>query len=243
LGLKLPQPQRHLNFGTAIHAAIENIYEQLDEKDGWSLAEFAVVKKVFLNYWKLDCISDDDFPTEAERLKCYEEMKADGLNMLEDYWNNKELLLNESDIDIVKSEVVVKTELVNPLTKEILQVPLSCRIDALTRNGKIVEFKTSSSKYDETETALKPQGLAYSFAYLMMNQKLPVGLDYIILLKGRAKNRVQHIKLNHNHSDMLAFFERVKSILQRISNKEFDRPMINHPYFCDCDKFELALKY
>ena len=39
-------------------------------------------------------------------------------------------------------------------------------------------------------------------------------------------------------ADLLAFDKRVRSILEKIRNREFDRPQKGHPFFCDCQKFE-----
>ena len=47
LGLKLPQDMRHMNFGTAVHAGIGNIYDQFDKDQKWELAEFKHVKSSF----------------------------------------------------------------------------------------------------------------------------------------------------------------------------------------------------
>mgnify|MGYP001563047728 CR=1 FL=1 len=248
LGLKLPEPQRHLNFGTAIHKAIGNIYEQYDSKTRWKYAEFGVVRKTFLDNWTLNCISDIDFKDKELKKQCYEDMLFDGLKMLKEYWDNKEVYESIDDINITAMEIPIKVEMINPETKQTLPIPLSCRLDALTKSGKIVEFKTSSSLYDENETRSKPQGLAYSFAYLMKNGKLPQGLDYLVMLKGRKKDnvakatRIQHIRLKHDESDMLAFFSRVKVILQKIINREFNRPLVSHANYCDCRKFEDTLK-
>ena len=242
LGLQLPQAMRHLNFGKAIHAAIDNIYNQYTADGGWSLAELSLAKKNFLQEWQPSSISEEDFKTVAERLECYEAMKIDGLDLVEAYWDTKELLLADG-IDVTQVEIPIRIPLKHPTTDEVLPVIISGRLDGLTDSGRIVEFKTSSAKYDEMETRNKPQGLSYSYLYYMTRHKLPAGLDYIVLLKGRKKQRIQHIKIQHDESDIIAFFERVRVVLQKIANREFDRPKIGHARYCDCEKFEAALSY
>jgi hypothetical protein len=240
LGLQLPQPQRHLKFGTAIHAAIDNVYEQMDKDTLWDNAEFNCVKRTFEDNWTIHCISDDDFKTKEEKEKCYQEMYDDGIAMLKSYWNKKEILLAEG-IDIKESEVIVKVPIENIETGEVLAVPLSCRLDGITSTEGIAELKTSSTKYDEIQTAQMPQALAYPYAYWKKYGKIPKFLYYIILRKKLQKeDRIQVIKIIPTEQTLLEFYHLVDVVLQKIANREFSKSA-NHPRFCDCSRYETAL--
>lgn len=239
LGLKFPQAMRHLNFGTAIHAALDNIYDQCDDKTLWKDAEFKCVKDTFMSRWRPDMITEDDFPTKEERLECYKTMTEDGLKMLKSYWTAKEELYTKG-INIIQAEIPLKIPIQNLETQELLEIPLSCRIDALTES-KVVEFKTSSNWYDENETAAKPQALAYAYGYHQLKGKMPESVDYIILKKGqKGDDRLQHISIKLTEADLIGFYHRVETLLDKIKNREFSKPA-NHPRFCECDKYYKAL--
>ena len=232
LGLQLPQPQHHLLFGTAIHAAIGNIYDQKDKKTNWELAEFSCVKRTFEDYWTKDMCETDIL---------YDEMYADGIEMLKSYWDSKEYLLSQYGIDILESESIMKLPLRNVQSSDVLPIPLSMRLDAISPNG-VVEYKTSSSKYDEEETKQKAQTLAYAYGYKEKYGKLPEYVTYVVLrkkLKGRDK--VQVLQYQITDQDLVEFYHRVETILQKISNGEFSKPATGHAPYCDCYKFEELL--
>ena len=241
LGLKLPQAMRHLNFGTAIHAGIDNMYEQYDDKDGWALAEFKIAKDEFLKHWKINMISDEDAPTQEEKDTIYKEMKADGVEMLKSLWNEKEVLAAKGVLPD-KMEIPLKLIFSHPVTGEKLPIPLSGRIDGMS-DSRIIEFKTSGNKYKELETRDSMQALSYVALWYAKKETLPDAVDYLVLLKKRKKDRVQHLHYEYDLSDLGEYFERVKDILQKVKNREFQKPLKNHPYFCDCDKYYEALNY
>lgn len=253
LGLKLPQPQVHFVFGNAVHLAIGNIYDQLDNEDLWKHAEFKIVKEIFLKNFTLDALDKDElnfndqpvYPTEEDRVKKFEEMKNDGLSILKSYWDMKEDLLATHDINPTSFEVSVKCPIVHPVTKQELDLPASCRLDAVNYNGAVVELKTSKAKYDEVETRNLPQALFYNMVKYLQEGKLPPWLAYIVMRKGlspKSKERIQVLKYTYEEADILAFIARVESIIEKIRAHQFDRPAIGHPQFCDCWKYEKALE-
>lgn len=236
LGLKLPQPMIHLIFGTAVHAGIDMVYEQYDTDGGWKLAEFGLVKDKFLSLFRLDMLPDED---PAKVL----EFQEDGIEMLKSYWDKKEELLNVYGVNPDQLEVVMKLPIKHPETDEMLEVPMSLRIDGIG-NEVIAEFKTSKGRYDSVASRSLPQSLSYNLAYYSQHGKLPKKLVYVVLLKGRKKeDRIQVLSYSYDKSDISTFFEEIKSILAKIKNREFNRPAKGHPRFCDCSKFEEALKY
>ncbi len=270
LGLKLPEQEtRHFMFGTAIHDSIDLIYVMYDRNFGgaWMGASFERVEKHFGHKWTPSMVTEADWEImkkraekKGEKVKSrkeiYEEMKEDGINMLRSYWDKKEFLLTEHGIDIDECEISRKIPMVHPETKKELPVLLSLRIDAKTilKDGKrhIAEFKTSSGKYDEVDTRNKIQGQCYAFCEFSETGKVP-NVHYIVLLKNeyvrtRGKNkglepeRIQHIKLEFNESDMVAFWHRVESILLKINNREFGRATSGHMPYCDCIKYEALLQ-
>lgn len=257
LGLQLTQDKMHMDFGTAIHHAIEYIFVQYDNNFGgaWMAADFQKVEDAFCAKWRQYQVSDISFTnfmntragkesgfTSKEEL--YNHMREDGLAMLKSYWDEKERLLVEYEHDFTEFEIPLKVEMVNPTDPEDkLPIPLSMRIDAVNRNRtKTVDFKTSGSKYDEAEARKKIQGQCYVFGQLMAIGKFIGKFDYIILRKNlKSTNRIEVVQLEYDEADMLSFFERVRSVLVKISNREFSRPVVGHQNWCDCYKYEEAL--
>ena len=236
LGLKLPQSREHLEFGSAIHLAIDNIYEQYDKKDKWKNAEISIPKKIFKSNFKLEHFDGNTF-TEEERLSKFNEMLADGLEIIEQFWAEKERLMIEKEVNPTKFEIPIKTEIQHPDTGEPVELPLSCRIDALTDGHKIIEFKTSSKEYVEEETKRSLQALSYATVHYQLHQIIPI-VDYIVMIKKRKKDKIQHFSISYNKSDLISYVERVNVIIEKIKNREFSRLSKNHPFFCDCVKFD-----
>lgn len=244
LGLKLPQPQMHFAFGNAIHLAIGNIYDQMDKETLWQFAEVKIVKDIFLKEFRLEHLDADQFASEEERIAKFEEMRDDGLLIIKSYWEQKEDLYATHDINPTQFELPVKIPIVNPMTGLALEVPMSCRLDALNYNEGIVELKTSKPKYDEVETRNLPQALSYILVRYLQTGKIPPWLTYIVMRKGlsaKSKERIQVLKYYYEEADILAFIARIESVLEQIRARQFDRPLVGHPQFCDCSKFEREL--
>tara|TARA_R100000789_G_C3005791_1_gene150009 strand:- start:114 stop:995 length:882 start_codon:yes stop_codon:yes gene_type:complete len=258
LGLMLPEEdRRHLEFGTAIHSALENLYVQYDDnfKGAWEVADFKQVENRFLGIWKPHIISESEFErfklTKKGResnfvnaLGLYNYMKKDGLDMLKSYWNHKEWLLAEHLVNVKEGEKYMKIEIVNPNNKEEkLSIPMALRIDGISKEGNIIEFKTSGAKYSENEAKQKIQGQCYSFAqYQETGKKRVPEVSYVVLLKDRRTDeRIQVVHLKYDEFDMVVFYHRVDAILKRIRNREFSKQKIGHLPYCECLKFDELL--
>ena len=257
LGLKLEDDKRHMDFGTAIHGALETLYSLYDDnfKNRWDGEEFQPVEDKFLSLWRHYHVTEDSFQkflnTKAGResgftnkQQLYEQMKEDGLIMLKSYWKEKEHMLVEYGHDLKDFEVVMKVEMINPVEPhDKLPIPLSMRLDAISRDlSLVVDFKTSSGAYNQEETRKKIQGQCYIFARFMTTGVFRGKFDYIVLRKGmKSDDRIQVVQLQYDEADMVAFYQRVRSILVKIANREFDRPSMGHPRWCRCWDYEQAL--
>lgn len=257
LGLKLEDDRLHMDFGDAIHDSMQGVFLEYDNHFGgaWEAASFDTVKERFLKKWKLSNVPESSFQkfmeTKAGKESGFEKkedlyryMRNDGLIMLKSYWDNKERFLVENDYDFTEFEVKLFVDMHNPEDpSDKLPIPLSGRIDAINRKKtKMVDFKTSKSMYNETETRKKIQGISYVFGQLMATGKLIEEFDYVIFRKGlKSPDRIELVELKYDMADMLAYYYRVKSILTRIAQREFDRPVSGHQNFCSCYKYDEAL--
>lgn len=257
LGIKFPQDMRHMNFGTSIHEALDNIYSQYDNNfgGGWDGADFNKTVETFKRMWKKYLISKEEFERFAVTKKGFESgcknandlwkmMYDDGLLMLKDYWNEKEILLTDYGIDMEDTEIPVKMMMNNPTNpEESHPIPISMRIDGRTKDNVTVEFKTSGGRYNEEETRQKLQGRSYAFEGYQNYQHKNPRVVYIILLKNRKKDsRVQVIDLKYDESDMEMYYNEVGVILQKIANREFEAPLKDHKPYCQCGEYERMLK-
>jgi hypothetical protein len=223
----------HLEFGTAIHESLGVMYGDRD----WSTDN--LLKKAKSKLMQLFTLESVDLPDKTERLKKFSAMLNDGLIILDQYWAWKERLLSEG-IDPVQFELPIKMELWQPDTKEKLPLPISLRLDCIAKDHTIVEFKTSSQLYDPFEARARAQSLSYVWAYYCKFGVIPK-LSYVVMKKNNGVDRIQHLKFQYDISDIIIFEKRVRSILEKIKNRHFDRPLRNHPRYCDCHKFEQAL--
>lgn len=233
LGLKLPQSTVHLDFGTAIHEAIDVMYGGRNSKGLWDDDSSA--------YKALDVLKQKFTRESCESDQQFIEMLEDGILIVREYWSEKEILLSQG-FNPIQFEIPGKEIMVNPETKEPLPVPLSYRLDAILADHGVGEFKTSSTAYDPFEVRARPQSLCYVWAYYQKYGVIP-RLHYVVMRKKLKKNKIQHLKFKYEMADILAFDAEVRSILEKIKNKEFSRPMKGHPRYCDCEKFEAALTY
>lgn len=257
LGLKLDEDKLHMDFGNAIHESIGYIHMLYDDNfgNGWNGEKFSAIEEFFIQKWKPSSIRDESFEkymkTRAGRdsgfktkKDLWQYMYDDGIAILQSYWDNKEMLLTEYGHDLAEFEIMMKIDMKNPADNtEKLPIPLSLRIDARNRKkDKMVDFKTSKDKYDPVETRKKIQGQCYVFANLMATGQFVGEFDYTVLRKGLKNiNRVEVVQLKYDEADMIAFYQRVKSILTKIANREFDRPISGHANYCQCRKYDEVL--
>lgn len=258
LKIEMPENKLHMDFGTAIHEAIEKIYLQYDNHfgGGWQGTTIKEAERCFLKNWKEHMVTEEmlnDYAFTADGRKynfttpkqLYNFFKEDGLIILESYWNEKERLLTEFGHDLKHFEIPNKTHLKNPLNPdEQLPIPLSYRIDAATRDwDKIVDFKTSKAKYNVNETHKKLQGRLYLLAHWSETGEFNGKFDYTVLRKQmKSEDRIEVVPLQYTMDDMAETYLRVEVILQKIANKEFTAPTRGHPSWCRCRNYQEALK-
>jgi hypothetical protein len=241
LGIELPQNQVHLRFGSAIHLALDNIYEQYDEKEGkngWELADKSIVRKIFKNNFLLEHVDPETYG--GTQTQVYEDMTADGLRIIDEYWDMKEILREKgvcpSRLEVQNVETICLPESGVPWC-----LPLRTTMDGMNEEtNRIVDFKTSSREYDYLETRNSIQALSYVSAWYCRKGVIPA-IDYVVLKKKVKKDKIQHLSIQYTVADLLAFDARAKHLIERIRMRDFDRPGKNHPHFCNCWKFEELL--
>jgi hypothetical protein len=243
LGLKLPQSMIHLEFGTGIHAAIDEIYKERNSDGSWKHEDTPdKAKAIFANHFRTKYLETLDSIERNTMLEKYNEMVDDGLNIIQEFWDTKEKFLTVNGIDMVDFELIRKHILFNPETKEPWPIPLSYRIDGIAKNDIVIEYKTSSKPYDIFETRASLQALSYALGRYCETGKIPL-IYYIVMIKKRKKDKIQMLRIQYQISDLMLFDAKVRSMLKSIHAGEFDKPLKGHEFFCDCKKYEEMLDY
>lgn len=226
--IHLPTKQIHLVFGGAVHEAIEAMYENKNSEEAFK-AKFD--KKKLLK----------------EERELYPEYYKLGLEMVKNYQKEHKMLNSLYDLNDGKSEIYFREKVKNPLTSELSSIPLSGRIDRLTTKGRIIEYKTSKNLWNSEDISFKVQTLLYNLWYYTKYNKLPEETLYFILLKKYkkvGKGEVVQVLSNHSTLDELAStFEELKLIIEKIENRQFDRPAGYHPRYCDCYRYSELLNF
>lgn len=222
----IPQKQIHLLFGSAIHEAIEGIY---DKQEPYS---------IFVNKFDKRRLLD-------EEKNLHKEYIALGHEMLKNYIKEHPTLDALYNLSEGESEVYVKGFLKNPLTGEKTGIPMSGRIDRLTKSGKIIEYKTSAKKWSADAANYKIQTMLYNLWFYSEYDTLAEETLYFILIKkykSVGRGEVLQVLSKHCTIDELAStFIEVEILIRKINNGEFDRQRGYHPKWCDCYRYEETL--
>ena len=227
--IQLPQKQIHLLFGGAVHSAIEGMYNKLEPHG------------IFDEKFDINKLS-------AEEKSLHEEYVKLGHEMVKNYVAEHGILEDLYHLNAGTSELYIKRHLKNPITGELSSIPMSGRIDRLTDAGIIIDYKTSSHKWSAEDTGYKIQTELYNLWYYSEYGRLPEETLYIVLLKKYKevdKKESQVIQLLSKHctmDELASTFEEVEIILSKINNGDFERPLGFHPPYCDCHRYEEALK-
>lgn len=227
--IKLPQKQIHLLFGTAIHAAVENIY---NNEDPYGMFEIT---------FDINRLADEEKSLHAEYILL-------GREMIKNYIPEHETLNKLYNLNDGQSELYVRRNLINPLTKKETSIPMSGRLDRLTNDGIVVEYKTSKAAWNPKETRYKVQTLMYNLWYYSEYGEMPKETIYIILLKkyktNRKNDKTMQVLSNHSTlNDIASMFDEIELILEKINNREFGTPQGFHPKWCDCHRFDELLNF
>lgn len=221
--IKLPRKPQ-LVLGSAVHAGIENSFTG-------SIDPF----KAFEQEYDKD---SSEFSKEDN-----EEQKRIGRVLLQNFLHVKPEFDLTYNLSAGESEKRVLKKLENPVTGEVMEIPMSGIIDRLTNDDVIFEFKTASKKWDKDAANFRAQTLLYNLWFYSEKKRLPKETVYIIMLKnGKVGSEgIQILKSNHDIGDLACAFEEVEIILQKIKHGMFEKPAGWHPPWCDCKKYQELL--
>jgi hypothetical protein len=225
--IEIPQTRLHLLFGSGVHMSIEAMYNGNPDP-------MSIFKTVF---------KKEDLDDEGQ-LK-FSEYYLLGLEMIKNYMESHPTLDKLYNLNAGKSEFRFKEHVVNPITGQMSRIPLSGILDRITDDGKIIEYKTSKTKWCPSESRFKVQSLLYNLWYFTKYGKIADETLYLVLLKKYKQTKrdevMQVISYKPTLEDLAGAWEEVDFVLDRIEAGMFERPESGHPRYCDCYKYERLL--
>ena len=197
-------------FGTCIHAGLASFY-----KGGDPVAAYIAETKK--NNW--------------QKPKTYNEEKylSVGIDLLERY--KKDGVYLEPIPEWIEQRKII--QLANPKTGNIIPIPFSFQIDLITKDGYIVDHKTSSSADTNQNETNRLQGIAYQMAYRAIFGKKPKGFIQNLIVKQKVPKFIPKI-LSYSDDDEVYAFDLIEHVLDRIERKGYliDKPTIKTFYPC-----------
>lgn len=201
----------NLFFGSTIHEALAAFYTGQDPIK--ALEDY--VRKP--NKEKPKGITEDEIIADATRLIELYKVKGPYLEPLPGWVEQKKVFCME-----------------HPVTHEILNVPFTIKIDLITRDGYIVDHKTSS-KVSKTQTAEnRLQGIAYWMFYRKAFGKNPRGFVQNSIVKQKRNPRILQTVFRYTQDDEVYLFETVKNVVGIIERGEYltCEPLMKTFYKC-----------
>jgi CRISPR/Cas system-associated exonuclease Cas4 (RecB family) len=229
--IQIPDVNLHLLFGTSIHKVIEEMSKGDDNPARWFDLTF--------KYEDLDDVS---------KLR-YNEFKFLGNDMVKNLLEIYPTINGIYNLEGGLPEHRFKKPLINPITGEPSRIPVSGVLDKYLTGNRVLEIKTSAKKWSSKETRFKVQSRLYSLWAYTETGKIPDEVIYLILLKQLKRTSrdktIQIIRYKPTIEDLAEAWEELDTILDKIEHGHFDRGTVDHPYYCDCVKYEklLGLRY
>lgn len=227
--INLPQKQQHLLFGSAVHKAIEMMYQEGEDPYAW-------FDKTFDKSKLLD-----------EEKYLYPELVKLGHEMVKNYIEYHPKLNALYDLDNGISEIYVKRKLIHPFTGQESTLPMSGVLDRLTYSGRILDYKTAAQKWDPKSAAAKVQTLLYNLWYYSEKNEIAEETLYCVLLKKYKKHKydqvIQIVSTNVTLDDLAATFDEVELIVEKIRQGIFDGDPKSYGFFAkqELKRYEEAL--
>lgn len=244
LKLRLPTKPVQLVFGGAFHSGLESFYVGEDPV------------KVFKSQFKfhmIDWIKDGEQMSPDEAMDKFHELNEDGIAMMNEWKEKAEAIHKQYKIPMKgQSEVYFENWWVHPESGVRLSIMVNGKVDRIASNGDILEFKTSSKRFDQDRVDGTEQGDVYCFArYNDLKLKKPKfffdhsdRMFYIVFLKGRKGDRIQVLETSRKVRDYARIYETVDLIIDAVKKKEEKDYKYGEDFmhkYCDCRKYEEQL--
>ena len=156
LGIENPTHYAMTSYGSAMHRAIECLYRQELDRDGFRTAfaiEWAELSRE-VNHWKNDS---------------YEYLLEEGLKACVDFFNN---VYGKYDVELIEQKFEI--------SRGEGSFPILCFADAVTKDGVIIDYKFGRGLYGMADSKSYSCNMAtYAWAYKQEFGKTPTKIVFI----------------------------------------------------------------
>ncbi len=195
-----------LVFGSAVHATLEWLHKARKAGGQPPLDDLL---RVFEADWHAQCLDVEIlFPDTSAA-----QFLVKGKELLSAYYHRPPRPVQDA-------EVFFQVPLVNPVTGEVLEVPLRGVMDLIEADGTLIEFKTSLRRVPVAELPDQVQLTAYSYAYELLFGRAPTALQLVNLVRTRQPAIEVH-KTDRNKQDYERFFYLAKEVHRGIQTSVF----------------------
>jgi putative RecB family exonuclease len=218
---ELPKPFKAsaLAFGGSVHSALEWLHKEKLKGVEVSFERFV---RIFEADWYGQKIDTD---LHFKNGDSWDSLRLKGKEILGLYFN-------DPIKKVVAAEYPFEVPLINPRTKEKLDIPLNGIIDVIEDGDIIGEFKTSARSMDEASVENNLQLTAYAYAYRFLFNKEAGGLKIINFVKNKTVKR-ETLKTSRGPEDFERLFNLSRMVLKGIRSQLF-YPRYN--FMCaDCE--------
>jgi len=228
LKLRPPKKPLPLAFGSALHKGLE----EYEAKGADPIEEF---QKAFKFKEILFEFKGQELE-ESEALDRYEEEIDNGIRLLEYFLEERE---NGSlqDYEVLHTEKRFKTPIKSIGKKRCKADLLSGVVDVIRTDEKLVDYKTSSKKYNQKKVDESLQPTFYYLWYYLTYGKLPKGFIYIVFMKKRKSNPIDVLETHRTMKDLKELVDIINQVQTKVERGFFNRNHGRHA-FCDCFKLE-----
>lgn len=217
----LPRPfiSSGMAFGSTVHAALEWLHKEKLKGEEVSFERFV---KIFEADWYSQKIDTD---LRFKNGDTWDTLRLKGKEILSLYFN-------DPIKKVVAAEYPFEVPLINPRTKEELDIPLNGIIDVIEDGDVVGEFKNTAKAIDATALLNNLDLTVYAYAYWMLFSKEVRGLKIINFIKNKTAKK-ETLESSRGMKDFERLFYLAQKVLEGIRSKLF-YPRVN--FMCgDCE--------
>lgn len=225
--IEIEQTRIHLLFGSAIHKALENYYNEDDN---------------YLDAYK-EMFTREELDDEGKAM--FSEYYPLGLEMIRNMVELYPTLTNTYQLKPGKTEAYFRRDIYHPITGEALRIPMSGVTDLVSESGRIVDYKTSKLPWNVNDVKFKIQCHFYNLWFFSEHNRIADETLFFIMLKKykltAREEVIQILSYKPTIEELAMAWEEIDAMIDKIEAGMFERPTENHPRYCDCYKYEKLL--
>ncbi len=207
----LPRLTKSANqvFGLAMHAALQWLHREMKRGRKPPLDE---VLRVYEADWLAQTLPGSEVVFKDNDTE--ETFLVKGKELLSQYY------ANHIPKGIKAAELQFHLPLINPLTGEVLEIPIKGYVDLVEEDGTVVEFKNSARTMPVNDLADNLQLTTYAWAYETLFGSPPKDVKLVNLVRTKEPKIQTHIT-GRDQSDYARLFNVSKEVVNGVESGVF----------------------